>query len=561
MIKRITKKEEKELKEKAKQEKILNPFEDLEAQMNELEEDFNNTVRDFNEEADKVTEDVIEFDIELLVDKILKFGLLLSDTSLYDYQIEPAKGLIRDVLTSNGSRITILFPRQSGKTEIFKVVVPSCSVLLPKLYNMFPKELSAFKDGFYAGIFALSKETSSTMYGRIVDVFRSSHAKVFLEDPDLDIAVKKTNPLKLSNGSKVHSHSMLAKILVSYSYHIMIVDEADKALNTHRLTTDIQPMGAAYNGTFVMLGTAGDQPCLFYEYIRQNKELYDRTEDKKHYQIDYKTAMRVNPLYARYMEGVLNDLESGAITKKSFDMSYGLKWFIDDNKFMPRTRLAGLLDSNGKLYHDGKSDEIKRYELVGGLDLAKKLDRTVLTLMRLEPIEGSERYYRRVVSWFELNKMKWGNQRRALFEFITRFNLSTIYGDATGVGDVFIDELTEDLEDFYVEIVPMVFSDKSKAQGYTRLDGAIDRGEIIIPSSYEVKQTKEYKNFVEDLTNCQWVAKKNYSLVEALPQKHDDYADSLMLANLAAESLIEVGNFEIVSNDLWGRFDTGWDSV
>jgi hypothetical protein len=341
----------------------------------------------------------------------------------------------------------------------------------------------------------------------------------------------------------------------------MIVDEADKALNTHRLTTDIQPMGAAYNGTFVMLGTAGDQPCLFYDYIKQNKEEERNGKDKKHYQIDYKTAMRVNELYERYMVNVLNDLETGALTKKSFDMSYGLKWFIDDNKFMPRTRLSALLDSNGKLYQDGKSDEIKRYEIVGGLDLAKKLDRTVLTLMRLEPIEGSERYYRRVISWLELNKMKWGNQRRALFEFITRFNISTIYGDATGVGDVFIDELIEDLEDFYVDIIPMVFSDKSKAQGYMRLDGAIDRGEIIIPSSYEVKQTKEYKNFVDDLTSCQWVAKKNYSLVEALPQKHDDYADSLMLANLAAESIIEIGNFEIVENDLWGRFDSGWESV
>lgn len=564
MVKKITEKEAKELKNKN-----VNPFEQMEDELNQLEEDFEDTVKNLTSEADKIIDETeeIEFNPELLVDRIFEFGELLSDTKLYDYQKPPAKKLIEDILLSKGSRITIHFPRQSGKTQIFKVVLPACAVLLPKLYNIFPKKLWAFKDGFYAGIFALSTKTSSTMFSRIQDVFSSDHAKPFLQDPDLDLKVKKTNPVKLSNLSMIRAHTMLAKILVSYSYHIMVIDEADKALDTDRLTTDIQPMGAAYNGTFVMLGTAGEHECLFHKYIEENKDVEINTGVKNHFQISYQKAMKQNPLYRKYMESVLRDLEKGVITQDSFDRSYGLIWKIDDRKFITRERFQVMLDSTQQLYYDGKSEFLKNTELVAGLDLGKSTDKTVLTILKLIPIEGSNRHYKQIVSWFELFKVKYSEQRRRIVEFITRFPVTLMYADSTGVGEVFTDELIESLEDWYMEIKKFIFSDKSKSNGYSKLQDIIDRDELIIPGSYKSKQTETFKHFKSDFLACEKVYKKSYMMIEAPESdktKHDDYIDSLMLANLAASELIEMGDFEITDNDFYSFTDGGneeWQSI
>lgn len=550
MVKRLTKKEVNALK------KPKNPFDSIE----ELEEEIEELQKELSleEQAEElVSQGEDDFDPDFWADIILTFGCMMSNTKLFYYQEDAALALIKSLLTldlraedenATNDRITIHFPRQSGKTEIFKVVVPACAVILPELAKKYPVELDAYKNGMYVGVFALSSETSSTMFNRLQEVFRASHSKPFLEDPQLNIKVRKTNPVTLSNGSLIRAHTLMAKILVSYSYHLMIVDEADKALDTHRLITDVQPMGTAYNGTFVMLGTAGDSPCLFYNYIEANKEAHRLGGEKKHFQITWKQAQKENKRYAATMRGVLQDLEDGIITVKSFKMSYELEWLIDDNRFVSVAVLNQMTDKDAILYDSGR--DLRSNIIVGGLDLAKKVDRTVLTLLMLKPIEGSVRYTKQIIAWFEMQKVKWPEQRRRLFEFLTRFRIEILFMDATGNGDVFYDEFSEDMEDF-LEIHPFIFSDKSKALGYTKLEDAIERREFIIPGSYSVRQSDEFKHFEADCKASQKVHKKNYTLVEATPPAHDDYVDSWMLANMAAEDFIEFGDFNTI-DDAWG---------
>jgi hypothetical protein len=542
LIHKVTKAEAKQIKNKH------NPLGDLIDEVENI---------NLDKEIDKILDETFVFDADEITDKIMKFGSLLADTKLYSYQENVARTLIKSIVTSEGERVTILFPRQSGKTEIFKVVVPACAVLLPRLYNLYPEELEPFRNGFMAGVFALSKETSITMFKRIQDVFRSSHGKFYLKDPELDIKVRKTNPIELSNGSLVRAHSMLAKILVSYSYHLMIIDEADKALNTHRLTTDIQPMGTAYNGTFTMLGTAGDTPCLFYNYITSNKEVQNDGGKKNHFQIHWKQAAKINKNYAKAMIKILEDLRVGNITQKSFDMSYKLNWLIDDNRFISDYKFNSLCDKSketGIIYDYANKEYMREYSLVAGLDLAKKVDRSVLTILRLEPIKYTDRYNKRIVSWFELEKIRWSEQRRKLFEIITRFPLDKLFIDATGVGEVFCDDIEEDLEDWKnIEITHFVFSLQSKSEGYANLEDIIDREELIIPASIKTKTNEKWIHFRQDCRSGQKVVKgeKNYMVVEAMSPLHDDYLDSLMLANLAADELREYGKAS-VRHDMWG---------
>jgi len=558
LIKKITKSEIKDLKS---QKDVLEELEELQ---DKLEKEIN-----LREEAEKVVDSSFIWDVDKIAEGILTFGAMLAKVQFYPYQEEAALGLVKSLLTLDeraeaggmGDIITIHFPRQSGKTEIFKVVVPACAVLLPMLSNKFPEKLAAYRNGFYAGVFALSKETSSTMFEKIQGVFKASEAQPLLAEAG--VKVGKTNPINLSNGSILRQHSLLAKILVSQSYHLMIIDEADKALDTHRLTTDIQPMGTAYNGTFVMLGTAGDQPCLFYNYIQSNRRDIKNGGIKKHFQITWKEAQKVNVGYAAAMRKVLQDLEDGNITLKSFKMSYELKWLIDDNRFISIDAFNEMLDKDSYLVENGNDKLIKGSTLVAGLDLAKKIDRTVFTLMKLEPITGSDRVIRRIVFWHEIQKKKWTHQKKILYEVITRFSgLTTLYADATGKGDVFVDDLEEELEDWDVEIIPFIFSDKSKAEGYAKLEDVVERRELIIPGEYTSKQTNEFKHFQEDLQASQKVHKKIYTLVEATPPAHDDYTDSLMLANMAAEDYLQYGDINISQG--WSNNDSGgyeWEVI
>lgn len=520
-------------------------------QIADEEEKIKVDVTDLEKEADKVVEQCIRFDADDLAKKIVGFGQGISDTVLYDYQIEVAEAIVKSLILCDGDRITIHFPRQSGKTEIFKVVVPACCILLPKLYNIYTEELSAYKNGFYCGVFALSKETSITMFTRIRDVFRSTHTKTLLDaDSEIDVQVRKTNPVELSNGSLVRAHSMLAKILVSFSYHLMIIDEAHEAHDTQRLTTDIQPMGTAYNGTFIMLGTAGERDCLFLQYIEANKEKYKNGGKKLHFQITWQQAAKVNPYYARNMEKIIEDLEEGRLPQSSFDMSYNLIWSTNDNKFMNAVRFQSILDHSRGIYKHGS---LIKGEVVAGLDLGKMRDRTVLTVAELVPLEEDERFLRKVICWMELfdakNPIPWPTQTRQLVDFIMQFQISRIAVDSTGIGESVRDSLDEMMEYTGTVIEKFVYSDKTKALAYKDLDDIIELGLLSIPADYGAQKSDEFKHFKRDLQSCVYVYKKNYKLVEVPESKsrtlHDDYADSLMLMNYAAQQELNYGNVEM----------------
>lgn len=90
-----------------------------------------------------------------LVNMIFDFCELYSGVTFYPYQEQFSKRLIRSVLDDEGSEITALFSRQSGKSETVATTVGGMMIILPKLGNMpmFANDhrLNRFKDGLWVG--------------------------------------------------------------------------------------------------------------------------------------------------------------------------------------------------------------------------------------------------------------------------------------------------------------------------------------------------------------------------------------------------------------------------
>ena len=82
------------------------------------------------------------------------------------------------------------------------------------------------------------------------------------------------------------------------------------------------------------------------------------------------------------------------------------------------------------------------------------------------------------------------------------------------------------------EVIPYIFTTKSKSELYKHLDKEISAGRARVASSESTRATREYQDFIQQLGELQ----KGYSgtnLVVAHPDEkgaHDDYPDSWALA-------------------------------
>ena len=105
-------------------------------------------------------------------------------------------------------------------------------------------------------------------------------------------------------------------------------------------------MSAAVNGTIVKIGTSNNQICDFLETIRRNKRMdiensRKRGYRRKHYEYDYKVAMKYNPLYKKFIEKEKRRLGEDS---DAFRMSYKLEWILERGMFVSPEMLDKIED-------------------------------------------------------------------------------------------------------------------------------------------------------------------------------------------------------------------------
>ena len=499
-----------------------------------------------------------------LVNRVFNFCELYSGRTLFPYQEQFSKRVIRSILTNDGAEITALFSRQSGKSETIAVTVGGMMIILPTLANMpmFADDprLEMFKDGLWVGIFAPSQRQAQITYGRMKARLQCKTARAVLEDDDFRLQFSTSNgqTVALTNGSFATAISASdGSNIEGESFKVIICEECQDISN-FKIQKAIHPMGAAYNASIIKIGTATTHKGDFYDAIQRNKKDAEikSTHIKNHFEYDYTIAAKYNPKYARYVEGEKKKLGENS---DAFRMSYKLEWIIERGMFID---IATFERNNTEPLLERTLSDMQSTH-VAGIDIGGVNDDTVVTICEVDwnmPVIMESRtdeetgeditylaYNAYVVDWLRIsNEPDYEEQYPIIMDYLSHFKIARVVCDATREAAV-AHRLRANLN---CEVIPYVFSSKSKSDLYKHLEKEIVTGRARICAGEETQKTVEYQMFLEQMADLQ----KGYSgayLVVSHPDErgaHDDFPDSFALAVWGCSFAGEVNYTETKGN-------------
>ena len=504
-----------------------------------------------------------------LVNKIFRFCEVYSGRVMYPYQAQFSKRIIRSVLENEGIEITALFARQSGKTETVAITVGGLMIILPQLANMpmflDDKRLMMFKDGFWVGIFAPSQRQAQTTYNRMRGRMMCKEAQVVLKDPDFRLVFTTSNgqTVALSNGSFCTAISASDGSNIEGESFKFIICEECQDISNFKIRKSIHPMGAAYNATICKIGTATTYKGDFYEAIERNKKDYKEGKLRlmNHFEYNYRVVQKYNPKYRKYIE---REKRSLGETSDEFRMSYNLEWIISRGMFVDIEEVEKKCgdEYRGRISSDLLANHVVGIDVGGGnAKGSKETDSTVVTVLEVDwksPVlmestvdeETGEpiiylAYNTYIKDWLELSSdiaENYEEQYHIIMDYLKQFRVSRIVIDATREAS-----LAQRIQaNVKCEVIPFVFSSKSKSEIYKHLQTEINTGRARIPMDSSTKETREFQKFTQQLTDLQKGYSGSYLVVSHPDERgaHDDYPDSWALALWASKDEGQVDNTE-----------------
>lgn len=504
-----------------------------------------------------------------LVNSIFTFCELYSGKTMFPYQEQFSKRVIRSVLENDGEEITSLFSRQSGKSETISLTSGGLMIILPQLANMpmFADDprLKMFKDGMWIGIFAPSQRQAQTTYNRIKARIQSKPSQMILADPEFNLYFTTSNgqTVSLSNGSFVTAISASDGSNIEGESFKLIICEECQDISNFKIRKSIHPMGAAYNATIVKIGTATTHKGDFYDAIQRNKrnDAEKKSHIRNHFEYDYKVASKYNPNYAKYVEK-----EKARLGEKSdeFRLSYCLEWIIERGMFID---IAIFEPQCGEFTLDRVSyDKVATH--VAGIDLGGKGDSTIITMVevnwaipailesRVNDETGEEEVYEAyntyIKDWHMIeNEPDYEQQYPEVCDYLDHWKVARIVCDATREAS-FAHRLKANRRE---EVIPYIFTTKSKSELYKHLDKEIAAGRARFCAGDNTRYTKEYQLFLEQMGDLQKGYSGQYMVVAHPDEKgaHDDYCDSWALAVWGCSFQGEVNNTQTTENQFTKR--------
>lgn len=485
--------------------------------------------------ADPVAPPFVEPSAEL-VEKIVGAVMILAselvEHPLYDYQEEVGRRFVEAVVTTEAEELTLLAARQSGKTEAISAVIAAMMILLPRIATVFPELLGQFKTGLMVGVFAPVEEQADTMFKRIVGALSTDTAQEVLEDDEIDDILGKdgvkTVTLRKCKSFCRSQTAHRAASIESKTYHVVVIDEC-QAADEHVITKSIQPMLVSKAGTILKTGSAARTKGNFYTAIQRNKSRQLLRGSKKyHFEYNWRYCARSNPLYLKAIE---KEKEKIGEDSEDFLLSYECRWLLDRGMFISEAVFEALSDKTM-----GIVDKYYGSRLVAGLDVARKRDSTVLTILWADfdhPDPKTGLIDCRVLNWLEIPGDpggKWHSRYNAIADFLENYQVMTVGVDSQGLGDV----VREDLEAMlpHIEWRAMGSDIKDQSERWKHLSNLMGHGFVGWPGRSEAKRTKIWQRFRNEMENLEKIYKSKYLLVAAPDQEgaHDDFADSLALA-------------------------------
>ncbi len=502
----------------------------------------------------------VSFDAHFITGKIMDFGKVLTGIPLYSYQEEIAYRIIYSVITFEGSVLTVLLSRQSGKSETMAFVIDTLTVLLPALAKIIP-DLEQFSNGFRVGLFAPQSDQVVTTYSRAMTRLTSANAEMVLSDPDLLVSLESEVRLNLSNGSFLAGQvaSKQSKI-ESKTYDLIIIEEAQDT-DDFLVTKSIEPMLTATGGTLVKVGTTGVTKNHFWYEIQANRNHDRKIPDKRlrnHFEYAYKEIISARrhqfeidhkKFHLNYEADILRKKERWGEDSQAFKLAYALVWDLESGMLISDKEFNTLLNRKLGFQEPSTGDYV-----VAGLDIGKAPAETVLTIAKVWYTDDPfEKPYKQILAWVCLGGLDYEAQHHEILNYIVEYNISTIFADYTGVGKPVVDRLVYACGE-YVNIEPYTFTAQSKSDMWYNFTSDIQTRRLIVPANRVVRSTSEFQKFEEQIKNCQKYFNGAYMVCEKSEGYFDDMVDSCALMCLAAnaqreaESELEVDDNPLFSN-------------
>lgn len=502
----------------------------------------------------------VSFDAHFITGKIMDFGKVLTGIPLYSYQEDIAYRIIYSVITFEGSVLTVLLSRQSGKSETMAFVIDTLTVLLPALAKIIP-DLEQFSNGFRVGLFAPQSDQVVTTYSRAMTRLTSANAEMVLSDPDLLVSLESEVRLNLSNGSFLAGQvaSKQSKI-ESKTYDLIIIEEAQDT-DDFLVTKSIEPMLTATGGTLVKVGTTGVTKNHFWYEIQANRNHDRKIPDKRlrnHFEYAYKEIISARrhqfeidhkKFHLNYEADILRKKERWGEDSQAFKLAYALVWDLESGMLISDKEFNTLLNRKLGFQEPSTGDYV-----VAGLDIGKAPAETVLTIAKVWYTDDPfEKPYKQILAWVCLGGLDYEAQHHEILNYIVEYNISTIFADYTGVGKPVVDRLVYACGE-YVNIEPYTFTAQSKSDMWYNFTSDIQTRRLIVPANRVVRSTSEFQKFEEQMKNCQKYFNGAYMVCEKSEGYFDDMVDSCALMCLAAnaqrgaESELEVDDNPLFSN-------------
>lgn len=502
----------------------------------------------------EISEDDDQF-FDEITKRILLFTEEFTGIALFPYQREPAYRLIYSVIANDGAEITLLTARQSGKTELLANVAASLMVILPLLAKAYPQRLARFSRGLMIGVFGPIDEQSINLHSRIVDRLTSERATEWMLDPEINDRVDPKNRGKLlrlkNSGSLARRQTAHATAKIEgTSYHLVLIDECQDA-DDYMIKKSIKPMLAFYNGTTVLAGTPNRQKGYFWRAIHANRRVDSRRRSHRcnHYQYDYKTVIKYNPDYKRY---IATQKSRYGEESDEFQMSYCCRWLLERGMFLDEDAFEALGDRSMETYRIWWDSP-----LVVGIDPARTKDSTVVTVMYVDwdNPDPFGFYPVRVLNWLEINNEEWEEQYQQIWEFLSYYNVWRIAVDSSGMGDAVADRLKVMFATRNVEVVPMPSHSSEQSKRWLHMLELIQRKLFRYPARTDVRKTRKYKRFFQQMTDLQKKYQGPYLMAEAPnePEAHDDFPDSAALACFLTVDEALMPEVEVTESPFVGR--------
>ena len=476
--------------------------------------------------------------VNLLVNKIMDFMVILVGHDLHPYQKPLARRIIESVIVNDGEEVTALASRQSGKSETVADTVATLMVLLPRLARMYPELLGKFTDGIWVGMFAPIQAQAETLFSRTVSRLTSERALEVLGDAEIDDMTIKTpgvtRNIKLKNsGSSLMMMTANPRAKIeSKSFHLMVIDECQEA-DDFIVSKSIAPMGAYYNATMVKTGTPTTHKNNFYRSIQLNRRRQTgRSSRQNHFQWDWKDVAKFNPNYEKFIRKEM--LRIGEDSDE-FQLSYNCKWLLERGMFVTSSVMDDLGDTSQevvKTWH--------RSPVVVGIDPARKMDSTVVTVVWVDWDRPDEfgYYDHRILNWMEIQGDDWEEQYFQIVNFLGNYDVMAVAVDSNGVGDAVAQRLRILLP--RAQVVSSLSSPTEQSKRWKHLQALIQRQMISWPAHAKTRRLRMWKRFYQQMTDAE-VQYKGPNFLVAAPEEahaHDDFVDALALACSLTQEMV-----------------------